>query len=231
MTWTTQAYCTLADVKLALDPDMSTNDDTFISGLIEDAQADIDAELGYSFQQDGTTGSPATRLYDGTGDYGLVIDDLVSLTQVIETYKNTYETSGGIWAVASITNTDITSDIIVKPNNYTNLGIPANKLVRNSGNPFYAGYQNYQVIGVFGSPYNANQTYPGVPNDISRACIRLTIHYYKMRDTNYADTMSERGGVRQSYVKAWPADVMRIIRKYQRHLFLTGERFKIQGSV
>lgn len=219
MSFTTQPYCTLADVKAALDPALTAVDDAWINQLITEAQADLDGEIGYSFQQDGTSGSPATRLYDGSGKFSLWIDDLIApfsatAGTVFETTQNTFQTAGGVWVVGQITTTDITADIIFKPNNYSAYGMPAHKMVRNSKLPFYEGYQNYKVLGIFGEPILPGQTYPGVPNDLMRACIRLVVHYYKMRDTNYADEMQERGGIREKYKKDWPDDVMRTVKRY-----------------
>ena len=226
MAWTTQAYCTRADVKLALDPNLGSTDDSFIDGLIVAAQGDLDAEIGYSFQQDGTSGTPATRIYDGIGEDFLAIDDLVSLFSttagaVFETAVNSFLSSGGIWISGTPVTTDITADIILKPNNYAAYGISARKMTRNSGLAFVKGNQNYTVKGIFGQPIVAGQTYPGVPNDISRACIRLAIFYYKMRDTNYADLVQEQGGVREKFLKTWPMDVQHTVRKYARVKFLT----------
>src|SRR6266567_974892 len=232
MAWTTQAYCTRADVKLALDPNLGATDDAFIDGLIVQAQGDLDGEIGYSFQQDGTSGTPASRLYDGMDQDFLAIDGLISLYggggctptpcgAVFEIAVNSFLSSGGIWITGTPVTTDITADIILKPNNYLAYGIPARKLTRNSGLAFVKGNQNYQVKGIFGQPIIAGQTYPGVPNDLSRACIRLVIFYYKMRDTNYADMVQEQGGVREKFLKTWPMDVQRIVRKYARVRFLT----------
>lgn len=221
MTWTTQAYCTLSDVKIALDPNMGTQDDTWLTSLISIAQSDIEAEIGYLFQQDGTVASPVIRLYDGTGDQWLWIDSLVSLTQVIETSTVTYLGPSGIWQTGATSTQDITADIILKPNNYINLQIPAHKLVRNSGLSFKEGVQNYSVSGVFGVPYLPGQTYTGVPTDITRATIRLTIFYFKMRDTAYSDMVQAPGGVREKYLKDWPEDVKRTIANYRRTRFFT----------
>jgi hypothetical protein len=221
MTWTTQAYCTLTDVKTLLDPTLGTQDDTFLQTLIVQAQADLDNEIGFSFQQNGTTQSPVTYYYDGEGKPELWIDDLVSLTSVIETYTVTYMAASGIWQTGTTQTYDITADVIVKPNNYAQLGVPGHKLVRNSGYEFKEGVQNYAVTGVFGQPYIAGQTYPGVPNDLSRACARLVVHYYKMRDTAYADMVQEQGNVRIHYSKDWPDDVKRVVAKYQHSPFFS----------
>lgn len=231
MTWTTQPYCLLSDVKLALDPNLTTVDDTFISGLIVQAQADLDREIGYSFQQDGTSVAPATRLYDGSGMNDLWIDDLISLYggggctptpcgAVFETVTTTYLSAGGFWVTGTTITNDVTADILLKPNNYAAYNTTARRMVRNSGLQFASGTQNYKVLGMFGQPILPGQTYPGVPNDLSRACIRLSVHYYKMRDTNYADMMQEQGGIRERYTKDWPDDVKRVVANYQHTRFL-----------
>jgi len=210
---------------MALDPTITNVDDAWINQLITIAQADLDSEIGYPFQQDGTSSTPATRLYDGTGETFLWTDDLLSLYggggctptpcgAVIETGYSTFLSTQGLWITGATTTTDVTADIVLKPNNYAALGQPANKLVRISKLPFQAGQQNYKVLGIFGEPILSGQVYPGVPNDVMRACIRLTVHYYKMRDTNYATEMQERGGIRQKYIMDWPDDVMRIVKKY-----------------
>src|SRR5258708_31150642 len=69
---------------------MDTTSDAFLTGLITTAQSDLDSEIGYMFQQDGTGGSPATRLYDGDGTYSLWTEDIVSVATVIETATVTY---------------------------------------------------------------------------------------------------------------------------------------------
>jgi hypothetical protein len=221
MAWTTQAYTTLADVKLALDPNLSTVDDSFLTGLILQAQAALDTEIGYPFQQDGTTGSPTTRYFDGTGKERLMIDDLIQLSSttsgaVLEINTPTSLSSDSIWVSGQITTTDITSDVVLKPNNT----IPAVALQRRSGIYFQEGLQNYSITGIFGQPVLPGQQYPGVPNDVWRACTRLVTHYYKMRDTNYADMMQATNGVREKYVKSMPVDVVEVIQRYRKTLFL-----------
>lgn len=224
MAWTSTAYCTRADVIQMLDPNLNSTDFVFLDYLIGIAQEAIDSELGYSFQQDGTTNTPASRTYDGTGEYWLWIDDLVSLATVngvTETYYNTYLAGGTTWQAGAVQTTDITADIILKPANALSHEIPYHKLQRNSGLNFAAGTNNYVVSGVFGQPILSDQMYPGVPNDISRACARLVIFYYKMRDTSYADIVQSQGGVRQHFVKSWPMDVMQVLDNYQRTRFYT----------
>jgi hypothetical protein len=213
-------------VKLALDPNLTSIDDPFIDSLIAQAQAYMDQEIGYPFQQDGTSGTPATRLYSGDSNDWLQIEDLVSLFSnvsgaVFETIPNTYLSSGGIWVSVTSTIVDITADVVPQPNNYVALGVPSRKLVRQSGFRFLTGTANYKVLGIFGQPILSGQIYPGVPNDIMRATTRLAVHYYKMRDTNYADLIQEQGNVKVRYTKGVPIDVVDIIENYRHRRFIT----------
>jgi hypothetical protein len=226
MTWTTTPYCTRSDVKLALDPNISAVDDPFIDSLIAQAQAYMDQEIGYPFQQDGTAGTPATRLYSGDGNSWLQTEDLVALSStvsgaVFETIPNTYLSSGGVWIAVTSTIIDITADIVPQPNNYVALGVPSRKLIRQSGLGFIAGVINYKVLGIFGQPILSGQIYQGVPNDIMRATTRLAVHYYKMRDTNYADLIQEQGNIKVRYTKGIPQDVWDIIDNYRHRRFIT----------
>jgi hypothetical protein len=126
MSWTTNAYCTRAQVKLALDI-QADDQDSFLDELIPEAQAEIDAELGYSFQQDVS----GTRLYSGNDTDTLLIDDLITLTSVTD--LDTDEV--------------ITSDVVLGPDNTS----PGFKLIRETGT-WNAGNQNYQVVGTWGQP-------------------------------------------------------------------------------
>jgi hypothetical protein len=85
------------------------------------------------------------------------------------------------------------------------------QLKRLSGLSFQEGLQNYKILGVFG--------YPSIPPDITRACVRLTTHYVKIRDTNYSDVVAETGSVRQHYTKQMPNDVEEILERYKKRTF------------
>lgn len=225
MAYTSNPYCTLTDVHNALDPNMDTSNDAWLSDLIIQAQTDIDREIGYPFQTDGTTGSPTTRLFDGEEMDTLWIDTCLYIAPtggVIEIQKDTFIGANGIWQVGTQTTIDITADIIMKPNNVS----PQYILTRNSGLPFQEGTQNYSVTGVWGWPPMPGggalygQKYAGIPADITRATTRLVTHYYKMRDTNYADMMQD-GNIRERYDKTMPADVVQVIERYKRRKFIT----------
>lgn len=205
MAFTTTPYATLSQLKTALDAQTAT-DDAWLQELISEAQSAIDKEIGYSFQTDGTPSAPAIRLYDGRSLQTLLIDPCLSISQVQETTYNLFLGALGYFQGNTQT-TDITVDCVLAPNNVT----PGYQLRRLSGLSFQQGIQNYKVSGVFG--------YPAIPPDITRACIRLVVHYAKMRDTNYADTVAETGAIRQHYTKPMPLDVVEIITRYKKRTF------------
>jgi hypothetical protein len=213
MPFTSNPYCALSDVKLLLGiPSSVTDDDTFISTeLIPAAQAVLDRNIGYPFQTDGTTLAPATRLYSGNDALTMMIDNCISISQVQETTYNVL-LNNGIWINQNPSTQDITADVILGPDNSPQIDGYGYTLRRMSGLTFYRGVQNYQVKGVFGVP--------AIPVDITRACARLAVLYFKMRDVNYSDMMTEQGSVRMHFSKTIPDDVQEIINKYRRRLFL-----------
>src|SRR5437899_1795307 len=101
MAFTTQPYCSPSNVYDALDLSVNSqaNDWNWIANLITEAQSDIDRELGFSFQTDGTLNSPSTRLYDGEGTHVLFfyVDRVQLITQVIEQTNNMILNSQGIF--------------------------------------------------------------------------------------------------------------------------------------
>jgi hypothetical protein len=208
VTFTTTPYATVNQVKVALNL-QSTQYDSWLTELIVEAQSAIDAEVGYTFQTDGTVASPATRIYNGNGNHKLLIDDCVQVVSVTETVYSVL-----LGTIASVTSQtlDRTADIQLLPLNHS----PGYMLERLSGLEFTAGVGNWSVGGVWG--------HATIPADITRATVRLTTHYFLMRQTNYADRMSEQGNVRVLYTKEIPKDVMQIIQRYKRTLFLSRGR-------
>lgn len=208
---TSNPYCVLADVKTALGIDLTnTSDDAFISSLIPQAQDYIDGEIGYSFQTDGTLASPTLRTFSGKGIRKLFITECQSFSQVLETTYNSAFGSSGIWLTGTIQTTDITADCYLSPDNRN----PAFLLQRISRLPFLQGDRNYSVTGVWG--------FVSIPFSINRACVRLSCHYYKMRDSNYADYIADKTGLRMKYNKACPPDVVEILENYQHRTFYGG---------
>lgn len=210
MSYTTNPYCTVQQVYTALDlsTQAQTNDAAWITNdLMPEAQAAIDSYLGFSFQTDGTIQTPANRVYSGKGTRMLyMIERCISFSQVLETYYDVIQDSNGTFYSGTPTTRDITADCVLGPDN-TN---PSLYLVRKSEIEFYRGVQNYQVKGVFGRP--------SIPGDISRACVRVVVAWYKMRDTNYSDYIIE-GMVRQHYTRTLPEDVVEFLDKYKPRVF------------
>jgi hypothetical protein len=212
MAWTTNPYATLAQVKAALDL-QNNKRDPWIQELIDEAGAEIDRYIGFKFQMDGTLATPATRLYDGWDEGELEIDRFVSVSKVEEFNYNLVLGSNGSWLSENPVTLDITSDLVLRPNNYSATELQVGyQLARLSGLPFMQGIQNYRVTGIFGIPI--------VPPAITRACVRTVVTWVKIQDTNYADNIIEQGGIRMQYHKRLPDDVIEILNQYRRRLFL-----------
>lgn len=197
MALTTTPYCTPQDVRSLLDL-TSTQKDPLILSLIEDAQDVIDNILGYSFQSE-----TATRTFDGNDLDFLVVGDILSFTQVLE---------NGV---------DITLECKIGPYNQTPgwkiiriaqaiVGLPI--LATNADSPsFEPGRANITVTGVWGRTT--------IPNWCNRVTSRLAAHWFQLMNTNYADYVSEQGGIKQKYNKAIPDDVKEILNYKARHIF------------
>lgn len=212
MSFSTNPYCAASDVTTALGLNSASSDyaadQAFIAQLIPQAQQAIDEYLGYSFQIDGTPAAPSTRVYSGNDNDQLFIDycqQLVSVTEQIPVLTTGWD---GNLIVSPPLTRDITADVVLGPDNVS----PGYLLTRPSGNDFTFGRANYTVKGVWG--------FTAVPATIQRACIRLAVHYFKMRDTGYADSISEQGGVRTVYMKQMPVDVIELLEHKRRRLFL-----------
>jgi hypothetical protein len=206
MAYTSNPYCQLSDVKSVLGKQTTTDDD-WLTSMIPQAQDMIDNELGYSFQTDGTSSQPATRVFSGNGSRVLFTGWIVSISQVVEQSYSLAVAYDGFYDIGTSITNDITQDCVIGPENYN----PGWQIERLSWGIFEKGRRNYIVSGVFGVPT--------IPPSISRACARIVSHWYKMRDTNYADTLAEQGNVRQKYTKQLPADVVEILDNYRLHRF------------
>ncbi len=195
-------YCLLDDVKTDLDM-QGTQDDEIIQNYILDAKAFIDAELGYSFGQSGATTAPVTRLYTGRGRSILQVDPILQVVQVQIVYP---ATQAGVVPQPQ----DVTWDVVASQNDqgYAIL------LARNFG-VFPIGILNIQIAGVWGRTLDTQ----AVPPPIARANRRLAVHWYRMRDTSYADTMLTKETGTVSYRKDIPQDVQEILKRYRPRSF------------
>lgn len=214
MAYTTTPYATAEQVynALGLNPDSQAADAAWIANdLLPQAQNAIDEFVGFPFQTDGSINTPATRVYSGNENPVLLTEPISTLTQVLEISQGEYLNYGSTGNIQLILQTlDITQDCVLGPDNLT----PGFTLRRISQLPFYTGSQNYTVKGVFG--------YTAVPAQITRALIRLVIHYYKMRDFNYAgSTGNQQYGGQKFDMCDIPEDVDRILRRYRLPVFFT----------
>ena len=208
MTYTTLPYATNQQVynALGLSPDSQSQDASWIADdLLPQAQAAIDQYVGYPFQSDGTIQAPTTRLFSGNDADVLIVDPLQSVSQVLEVSQDAYLNYGGGGVVQlSYQTVDITQDVEIGPDNL----LPGFTLQRKSTLPFFFGRQNYQVSGVWG--------YPAVPLPITRACVRLVIHWFKMRDANYSGmTGNKTYGAQSTTLADFPPDVCSLLDKYR----------------
>jgi hypothetical protein len=209
MAFTTTPYMTLADVKNAIRGLSSNEDDGHITLLIPRVQAVIDAYTGYPFQTDGTQGTPSSRLFNGTDGCHLIVEPCQLITQVLEIGQNITAGYGEPFVLTSTTN-DITADVVLLPNNV----IPQYMVQRITGSPFYEGLANYQIKGVWG--------YPSVPADVTLAATWLAAHYYGLRDSFYADTLTQ-GTQTMRYSKQIPVHVREILDRYRANYFTAGD--------
>lgn len=192
MPWTTNPYCTVQDVKDALDL-QSTAQDEWIAELIADAQSFIDEVLGYTFQT-----TTETRYFDGHEDRdSLIVGDCISVSNVTED------------AI------DITAQCYLAPYNanvkYKLVKVSTSSTSPNEGVEFSPGRRNVAVTGTWGRA--------SIPGWVKRIAVRLVVHWVKMQDVNYADMMSDQAGVKQHYMKRIPDDVTEMLNAKARRFF------------
>lgn len=209
MALTNKAYTTVDDVKTAMSLSTSTDDD-FIQHLIGQAQKAIDEYLGFSFQTDGTSASPTTRVFDGNGGYQLLIEPMITLVSVnVQPYAYSTDPDTGAVTRALGTATDITGAVFLNPPN-----LDYGFILERINAVFPLAKQNIRVAGVWGK-------YATVPADIKRACERLSIHYYKQRDASYQDTTAEAQFGVMVFSQMMPKDVCEILDQRRPRIFRT----------
>jgi len=114
----TNGYCTLNDVKAALNLEDSL-DNAALELAIATASRQIDDYCGRFFYKDGTELLPATRYYTPDNWWILPIDDFVSITQLAtdDFFDQNYST---IWNI---------SDRMFEPVNNPSRGWPRNRIL------------------------------------------------------------------------------------------------------
>lgn len=136
----TNGYCTLNDVKAALNIEDSM-DNAAIEVAIATASRMIDDYTGRFFYKDGTALVPATRYYTPTDYWILPTDDFVSISE-IATDDNFDRTYGTVWTV---------SDSMFEPVNNPSRGWPMSRILAVGSYVFPWNLpQSVRVKGVFG---------------------------------------------------------------------------------
>lgn len=136
----TNGYCTLNDVKSALNLDDSA-ENAAIELAIATASRQIDDYCGRFFYTDGTTIAPATRYYTPTDWRDLPVDDFTSITEIATdtTFNQTWST---IWT---------TTDRMFEPINNPSRGWPLSRILAVDRYAFPRFMpQSVRVKGVFG---------------------------------------------------------------------------------
>ena len=136
----TNGYCTLNDVKSALNLEDSM-DNAALELAIATASRQIDDYCGRFFYQDGTTIAPATRYYTPDNWYILPVDDFVSLSQIAtdDYFDQNYST---IWTI---------SDRMFEPINNPSRGWPLTRILAIGSYVFPQLLpQSVRIKGIFG---------------------------------------------------------------------------------
>lgn len=136
----TNGYCTLNDVKAALNIEDSM-DNAAIEIAIATASRMIDDYTGRFFYKDGTVGVPATRYYTPSDYWILPTDDFVSISEIAtdDNFNRTYDT---IWTA---------DDSMFEPVNNPSRGWPMSRILAVGSYVFPFNLpQSVRLKGIFG---------------------------------------------------------------------------------
>lgn len=152
MSQPTTTYCTMADVKNALQIEDS-NDDTAIEAAVITASRMIDEYTQRFFYRDGTSATPSQRFYTAFSPWVLQTDDIVTITEIATDpgFSQTYTT---IWDP---------TDFMVEPVNNPKKGWPVTRIlaIREYVWPYFFP-QTCRISGIFG--------FPDIPYEVEMAC-------------------------------------------------------------
>lgn len=157
-------YALLDDVKDALRVS-DDHDDVVLAGIIESASRSIDQYCDRYFGQTGTVASPVQRLYRARAG-GVLIDDLVTLTDVEVEYAGFAETFTSLGAT-SVIKQPVNAATLTPAQPYTVLLAKPSTVL-----PPMPGW--VRVSGVWG--------WPQVPQQIRDACVLQSVRLFKSRD-------------------------------------------------
>jgi hypothetical protein len=186
-------YCTLHDVKDALNITDETRDDG-IQRLILAASAELDNYCDRSFAS-----TSATKYYDGVSD-DLLIDDLISVTSIKADPggDGTYET------------TFAATDYILYPYQgppYWKVRLSENSAQSDLNKGVRKGIQ---IVGSWG--YQAT-----VPEPVKQACLEMVCRAYRQEQAGYGTTVGIPDVGMGQVFQGLSSDIKRKLDRYVRH--------------
>lgn len=156
MSQSSTVYCTLADLKNALQIEDS-NDDTALQAAILTASRQIDEYTQRFFYQEGTQAMPSVRYYTAYSPWYVETDDIVQITELAcdpdfdQSYSQVWNT------------TTAPLDVMYEPVNNPQKGWPWTRILAIGSYVFpYFFPQTVRVSGIFG--------FPEVPYEVEMAC-------------------------------------------------------------
>lgn len=204
-------YCSTSDIKAEM-PDSGlasstdTTYDTAIGNLITAASRLIDKEVGREANWFSTT-DEQTRYYDGSGEVTQEIDECHTLTSLAVS-------EAGSIVASEYTAWTLDTDYYVSPYNYSDLGVPIDRLIADWNGTKYK-FPRYRkcvkVVGQFG--YSATP-----PEPIKQACKIQAMRWFGRAKQMYQDG----GGGTQTgqliyskYTTALDPDIKELLISYQ----------------
>jgi hypothetical protein len=170
----TNGYCTLAEVKLELLPNLANSDhDTVLEVAINAASRAIDGHCGQRFWQDSTV---VAREFYADSHTCCVIPEGISTTtglivKIDEDADGTFESTLTISTDFILTPRNAAAEVPVRP--YTEV-----LAVENYSFPLPSnGRPGVQVTAKFG--------WPTVPDDVKKACLILSHDLFKAKDAAF----------------------------------------------
>jgi hypothetical protein len=185
-------YCTLRDVKDALNLTGETADD-LLMGFIQAVATEIDNHCNRTF-----AAASATKYYDGVAD-NLIIDDLVTVTSIkLDTDGN------GTWET-----TLAATDYVLCPYNTTPKWLV--KLSENSTQSDFANgiLQGVQIAGSFG--YGAT-----VPEPVKQAALMQVCRLYRLSQAGFGTEVGTPDIGTSTVFQGLSSDAKRMLAPYVR---------------
>lgn len=201
-------YCTLAEVKAAIDPGMTTSYDTQLGDFITRASRMIDRFTGREPGAYCVT-TDTTRYFNGDGTRALWVDELVTVTSlyVLESGNaDTVSESGGNYT------TWTTSDYLLWPYNAADKLQPYNRVEVNPSSTkvyFPPGYRTVKITGKFGYATT-------IPDDINIATVIEVSRMFRRGQQGFADTSTIQELSQVRYTKGLDPSTVTLLAPYKK---------------